>query len=285
MGSVRPPDWTAPVAQTIDQVETAVLTVLDNPPRVGAITNTNRLQVFTTTGGALGQAREIIGVVRIFRTAPGWIAAAADRMIVLYDARRSGAQRVDMSLFEVTHLIVRPDTYGLAIIQERDRIGRTTPTECWVWTRELRWPVEDLALGPEALTAVSTEDGRILVFDSAGEPFGTYTANPGEPLCCMVEAPNGSPPGLAWISLTRRARVVRGHLADGRPVWESPIPWEGWQLHRVGPRVVVTAPSGRALAYDGTGHPRSQSRAEASQGLFFVDPDGRVRRIARRGST
>lgn len=282
MGSVRSPDWTAPVAQTADQAETAVLTVLDNPPRIGVITNTNRLQVFTNTGGALGQAPEIIGVGRILRTAPGWIAAATDRMIVLYDARRNGAQRVDLSLFEVTHLIVRPDTYGLAIIQERDRIGRATPAGRWVWTRELRSPVEDLALGPEALTAVSTEDGRILVYDPAGEPFGTYTANPAESLC-LVEAPDGSPPGLAWISLARRAQVVRGHRADGRPVWESPIPWEPWQLHRVGPQVIITAPDGRALAYDGTGHPRGQGRAEASQGLFFAGPNGQVRRIARQG--
>ena len=39
----------------------------------------NRLQVFTAAGGALGQGPEIMGVGRILRTCPGWIAAATDR--------------------------------------------------------------------------------------------------------------------------------------------------------------------------------------------------------------
>jgi hypothetical protein len=281
-GSVRPPDWAVPVAQSDEQAETAVVAVLDEPPRIGVITNRNRLQVFTPKGGALGQGPQIMGVGRILRTAPGWMAAATDRMIVLYDARRNGAQRVDLSLVEVTHLSIRPDTYGLAIVQERDRLGRATPAGRWVWKRELKSPVEDQALGPDGLLAVTTDDGNLLIFDPAGEPAGSYAADPAEPLL-LVEAPEGAPAGVAWITLARRFQVLRGHRADGRPVWESPIPWEPWQLHRAGPRLVVVAPDGRALAYDGTGHPTAQSRAESAQGAFFPAPDGEAWRVVRHG--
>ncbi len=111
--------------------------MLDDPPRIGLITNTNRLQVFAAEGRALGQAPEILGVGRILRTAPGWIAAATDRQVVLYDARRNAAQRLDLSLVEITHLAIRPDTFGLAIVQERDRIGRATLAGRWVWKAEL----------------------------------------------------------------------------------------------------------------------------------------------------
>jgi hypothetical protein len=47
--------------------------------------------------------------------------------------------------------------------------------------------------------------------------------------------------------------------------------------------VVVAAPDGRALAYDGTGHQRAQSRAEAAQGVFFAGPEGEAWRVVRQG--
>jgi hypothetical protein len=282
-GGVRAPAWTAPVAQSEAQAETAVAAVLDDPPRIGVMTsNKNRLQVFTATGGALGQGPETIGVGRFLRTCPGWIAAATDRTVVLYDARRNAAQKLDISLIEITHLAIRPDSYGVAIIQERDRIGRASLAGRWVWKRELRTPVEDLALGPDGLTAITTDDGQLLIFDPAGEPAGRFAADPAEPLC-LVEAPEGAPAGVAWISLARRFQVLRGHRADGRPVWESPIPWEAWQLHRVGPRVVAVAPDGRAISYEGTGHPTSQTRSPASPGAFFPGPDGETWRVVRQG--
>jgi hypothetical protein len=182
----------------------------------------------------------------------------------------------------VTHLVARPDTYGVAIVQERDRLGRASVSGRWVWKRELKSPVEDLAVGPDALTAVTTDDGQLLIFDAAGERAGHYAADPAEPLS-LAEAPAGSPPNVVWLTLARRFQVLRGHRQDGRVVWESPIPWEAWQLHAIEGMVIVAAPDGRALAYDGTGHQRAQSRAEAAQGVFFAGPNGEAWRVVRQG--
>ena len=154
-GSLRKPDWTAEAVATEDQAETAVLTVLDDPPRIGLISATNRLRIFTAGGRDLGKAPEILGVGRIARTAPGWIAAATDRQIVLYDARRNSAQRIDLSLVEITHLAIHPDSFGLAIVQERDRLGRATPAGRWIWKRSLKSPAEDLAIGPDGVLALT----------------------------------------------------------------------------------------------------------------------------------
>jgi len=279
---MRSPAWSIPFAQTDEQAETAVLTVLADPPRIGLVTNRNRLQVFTTTGGALGQGPEMTGIGRILRTASGWIAASTDRQIVLYDARRNGAQKLDLSLVEVTHLEVRPDTYGLAIVQERDRIGRATLAGRWVWKRELRSPVEDIAIGPDARLAVTGDDGALTIYDATGEPIGSYTAASPEAMA-MVEAPPGSPADVRFITLARRSQVLRGHRHDGRVTWESPIPWEAWQMHVVGSLVIVEAPDGRALAYDGTGHQRGQTRTESAPGVFFAGEDGQVSRVVRQG--
>jgi hypothetical protein len=280
--SVRSPAWTAPIAQTDEQAETAVLAVLDDPPRVAAMTSRNRLVLFTTSGGELDTAVELAGVGRVLRTAPGWIVAATDRQIAVHDARENRSQRLDLSLVEVSHLAVRPDDYGLAIIQERDRIGRATLAGRWVWKRELRWSVEELAVGETAATAITFEDGRLQVFDAAGEPAGQYAATPPEPLA-LAAAPADSPPEVAWLTLARQSQVLRGHRRDGSVVWESPVPWVAWHLHGLERLVVVEAPDGRAIAYDGSGHARAQGRAESPPGIFFNGPRGEALRAVRQG--
>lgn len=126
---VRVPDWTAEVVAHEDQAEFAVLAVCDDPLRIGVITHQNRLEIFGDDGKRLGQAPEIDGVGRIVRTAPGWMAAATDRRIVLCDLRRNLAQRLDLSLAELTHLAILPDSFGIALVQERDRVGRATPAD------------------------------------------------------------------------------------------------------------------------------------------------------------
>ena len=231
----------------------------------------------------LGEGPEIIGVGRVLATSPGWIAASTDRMATLFDVRRNSAVRLDLMMHEMTHMAIRPDTYGLAFVQERDRVGRVTPAARWIWKRELDSSVESLAINADGLTALSLDDGRVVIFDPAGEPAGQYKAEPGEPLI-LIEAPRGSPEGIEWITLARRSQVLRGHRGDGKVAWETPVPWESWQLQRVGPRAVITAPDGRTLACDGSGNPRGLSRAEGDRGLFFPSMSGEeILRVSAQG--
>jgi hypothetical protein len=281
--SIRKPAWTLPVVTSDERAETAVLTVLDDPPRIGLFTGANRLQIFTPEGRNLGQAPEILGIGRILRTAPGWIASATDRQVVLYDARRNAATRLDASLVEVTHLAIRPDTFGLAIVQERDRVGRLTPAARWVWRKELRSPVEDVAIGPDGYSALTMDNGRLEIYDPAGEPAGGFSADPSEPLS-LIEAPESAPPRVAWLTLARRSQVIRGHDLQGRVLWQSPVAWEGWQLQRLGPLALVNAPDGRVLAYDGAGQLRAQGRAsDGAAEAFGVTPEGEPWRVTRQG--
>jgi hypothetical protein len=282
-GPMRVADWSVAVATSDEQAETAVLAVLDDPPRIGLFTSSNRLRVFHTAGRDLGRAPEITGVGRYLRTAPGWIAAATDRQVVLFDARQKTARRLDLSLYEISHLVIRPDTFGLAIIQERDRLGRATPAGRWVWKRELKSAVEDLALGPGDSLAVTGEDGQLRIFDFACQPVGGYASEPAEPLG-LIEAPEHAPNPVAWLTLARRAQVLRGHDLVGRVVWESPVPFEGWQFQRLGRLAMISAPDGRTLAFDGAGHLRAQGGpSEGSQDAFGISPRGEPWRVSRQG--
>src|SRR5205823_13502166 len=135
----------------------------------------HRLQLFNNSGQKQAQGPDMTGVGRILRTAPGWLAAATDRQIVLCDLKRNKIRRLDVSLVQLTHLAIKPDDFGLALIQERDRIGRLTTASCWVWKHELRFPVEDLAIGPRGFAAITTNGGQLQIFDPAGEPSIGFT--------------------------------------------------------------------------------------------------------------
>jgi hypothetical protein len=281
--TIRKPDWMLPVVANDDAAETAVLTVLDEPSRVAVFTSSLRLQIVATDGQNLGFAPEITGTGRILRTAPGWIAAATDRQIVLYHAVRNAAQRVDLSLVEVTHLAIRPDSYGLAVVQERDRIGRATVAGRWIWKQELKAAVEDIAIGPDGYTAVSNDAGVLSILDPAGVTVGTYQAGGVETLS-LIDAVEGAPQEVVWMTLSRTAQVLRGHDLRSKVLWESPVAWEGWQFQRLGPIATVSAPDGRVLAFDGSGHLRGQGKAaEGGKFLLAATPLGEPRRVSRQG--
>jgi hypothetical protein len=282
-GSVRVPDWEVPVVESDQEFETAVIAVQDDPPLVALFTTPHKLRLFDMTGQQLDKAPDIIGVGRLLRTAPGWLAAATDRQILLSDLRHLTHRRLDVSLVELTHLAIRPDEFGLALVQERDRIGRLTTSGRWVWKQELRSAVEELAIGPYGFVAVTNHGGQLLIFDPAGESTSRYTFDPSDPPL-LIEAPEESPPTVAWVTLTRRSQVLRGHDLRGNVLWERPLPWEGWALFRLGRYVVADAADGRALACDGSGEIRAQSASPGDPNdLFTVDPTGTPVRITRRG--
>jgi hypothetical protein len=282
-GSVRRPDWTLAAAGSDEQAETAVLAITEDPACIASFTSPHRLELYTVAGRKLGQGPDMVGVGRILRTAPGWLAAATDRQIVLYDLRRNMQRRLDLSLVELTHLAIRPDSFGLVLVQERDRIGRVTPSARWVWKRELRSPVEDLAIGPEGFAAVTTNEGQLMVFDPAGEPTVGSTFDPTDaPL--LIEAPEGSPPGIVWLALCRRQQQLSGHDLRGKVVWNRQLDWEGWSMVKLSRFAIVSSADGRALAFDGAGKVQFEGAASGSSNdVFTIDERGEPLRVSRRG--
>ncbi|WP_250847192.1 lactonase family protein [Aquisphaera insulae] len=282
-GSVRRPDWTVRAVSSDEQAETAVMAVTEDPACVAMFTSPHKLELFSTGGERLGKGPEMTGVGRILRSAPGWLAAATDRSIVLVDLRRSTQRRVDVSLVELTHLAIRPDSFGLATVQERDRVGRVTPSGRWIWKRELRSPVEDLAIGPEGFAALTTNAGELMVFDPAGEPSIGATFDPSDPPL-LIEAPEATQSGVVWITLGRRSQTLSGHDLRGKILWSRGLSWEGWSLCRAGPFGIAAAADGRVQAFDRSGTVRAEGGASGtSNDVFTIDERNVPLRIVRKG--
>jgi hypothetical protein len=282
-GSVRAADWVVPAVEMDHQAETAVIAVADGPPTIALFTTPHRLQLLSKAGQKLVQGPPMTGVGRILRMAPGWLAAATDRQVLLCDLKRNQTRLLDVSLVQLTHLAIKPDDFGLALIQERDRIGRLTPASRWVWKHELRHPVEDLAVGPQGYAAITTNGGQFQVFDPAGESSIAFTFDPSDPLL-LIEAPDGSPGEVIWMSLARRSQWLRGHALGGEVVWDRLLPFEGWSLLRLGRLALATAADGRAMTCDGAGDFQAQSGPSSdSNDTFGITADGEPIRISRQG--
>ncbi len=275
------PAWSIPLVNHDDEALTMVLIVQDDPPCIGVAGRDNRLRVFDVNAEELGQAPDILGPGRFLRCEPGWIAIATDRQISLYDTRHGKVKRLDLSMIEITHLELGLDSFGLGVIQERDRLGRASLSGRWIWKREINSPVEDAAIGPAGIFAVTTEQGKLLIYDASGEPAGSFQTDPPEPLC-LAPSPSKSSPGVCWITLARNLQVVRGHALDGSVLWESPVPWESWKFSRLGRLLVVSAPDGRAIAFDGSGEEVDRGKACEEPYQFGVAPGGGVVRVQMR---
>ena len=142
-------------------------------------TSPHRLQLFNTAGQKQGPRPDMTGVGRILRTAPGWLAAATDRQIVLCDLSAGSPQRDrrqpgpahppgDQSgrLRAGADPGARSDRQADAR-QPLDLEARAARRRSRTW-RSAR---TDIA-------AITTNGGQFLVFDPAGESDGRLHVRP-----------------------------------------------------------------------------------------------------------
>ena len=93
-GSVRRPDWTVPAVTPTSRPRRPSWPSPRIPPRSRSSPAPIAWSSTRPTGQKLGRGPDMSGVGRILRTAPGWLAAATDRQIVLYDLRRNTQRRL-----------------------------------------------------------------------------------------------------------------------------------------------------------------------------------------------
>jgi hypothetical protein len=271
---LREPTWKTPVFDSETQAETAILGLIENPARVVVFTNRRRIEVIGDGGERVHASEVMGGVGRYLDIDASLVVAATDREVLVYEIASNTSNRFYERCTQLSHLRIDSEASELVIIEERDRLSRFSLSGERRWVQTIDAPVDSLAIGANRTCAITTEDGRLIVFDGEKRVIGEFRTLPREVLSMVRLGPR-------WITLAGKAQQVRSHQLDGTVEWQSPLPTEAWRLTRLAGRVVARAAGGRLFVLDVSGRmvldsteipPESQlflNRNDAASALFW----------------
>jgi hypothetical protein len=262
---LREPTWKLPAFESDSQAETAVLALAADPIRIVVFSSRKRFDVFDEKGERLHTSDVISGVGRFLEGATGLVVAATDRELAVYDVATNTSTRFADRLVQISHLVIDPLVGEIAVVEERDRIERFDLAGRRRWLEQLHWNVESLAVGADRTSAITTDQGLLLVFDSEGRRIGEFRTRQPEPLALVRLGPQ-------WITLAGKSQLVRGHQLSGGVEWETLLPTEAWRLVRVGKRVVARAAGGRSYLLDARGQLLLDATELPHEATLFSDP-------------
>jgi hypothetical protein len=243
---LREPTWKVAAFDSESQAETAVLAMVEDPRRVILFSNRRRVEILGDAGERVHLSETMSGVGRYVEVDASLVVAATDREVLVYEIAANTSSRFYERCTQLSHLRIDSEEGELVIIEERDRLSRFDLRGGRHWVKTINSPVEGLAIGAGRTCAVTTEDGRLLVFDGDKRVVGEYSTTPREIMSVVRLGPR-------WITLAGKAQQVRCHHLDGTVEWESPIPTEAWRLGRLAGRVVARAAGGRLFVLDSQG--------------------------------
>ncbi len=271
--SMRQATWSIRIAGENETEQGYDLIVSDSPLRVGVLDPKKTLTCYFENGEEAESVPSLGGVGRLIRQRDGWIAAGNDRTLILADLARKAIHRPDLDLVQVTHFDMRPTSYGLAIVQEADRLGRATVAGRWIWRTTLPATAESLVLADDGLLAISMDNGSLAVLDPAGKQLGIWSVGDQEAvLACESAGRHGG--SCRWISYSRQERQLRGHGANTAVIWQTDIPFHGWNLLRTGQGAVVFDEKGTAMLVDDSGTILARRRPEPGRSIYGTDASG-----------
>jgi YD repeat-containing protein len=271
--SIREADWSLRIAGENDTSQGYDLCVVDTPKRVCVLDPKKTLVCYDAEGAVSESVPSLGGVGRMMIAREGWLAVANDRTLVLQDFAGGQTYRPDLDLVQITHFDMRPRSYGMAIVQEGDRLGRATAAGRWIWRVALPATAESMVLSDDGHVAMSLDNGLLNVLDPGGREIGRWSAGEQEALLAC-ESPSGGGDRFRWISLSRQEQVLRGHALDSSLIWQKEVPIRGWTLTKTGQGAVVSDDRGTALLYDARGQVVAQRRADSGRTLFGTAADG-----------
>jgi hypothetical protein len=264
---LREPNWRVIGFDDESQAETAVLGLVSNPVRVLAFSNRKRLEVYSESGEVHHKSDPLVGVGRYLDADVNVVVAATDREILQYDVAANTSVKLPERLTQISHLRLDSEAGEVVVIEDREYLNRFDMAGRRRWVHRVESPIESLALGPDRLTAVSTEDGRVLVFDGDKRAAGEFRTSPRETLQLVRLGPR-------WMSLAGKSQRIRSHRLDGSVEWEVPLPTEAWRLLRLASRVVARDAAGRSYCVDARGTLLVDSTELPPESVLFVDASG-----------
>ena len=261
---IRNPTWKVAAFDSESQAETTVLQIVEDPTRVVVFSNRRRVELFADAGERIHTSDQLTGVGRYVDSDASMVVAATDRDVLLYDVAANTSARFDQRCTQISNLRIDSEAGEIVIIEERDRLSRWDLAGNRRWVKTIDSPVEGLAIGANRHCALTTEDGRLIVFDCDKRIVGEFRTDSREMLSVVRLGPR-------WITLAGKSQQVRSHQLDGTVEWETTIPTEAWRLVRLASRVVARAASGRLYVVDARGRIELDSTELPTETLLFLN--------------
>ncbi|MBI3467202.1 MAG: hypothetical protein HY000_29670, partial [Planctomycetes bacterium] len=264
---LRTPTWKVAAFDNASQAETAVLALVEEPPRVVVFSSRRRVEVFDERASWIHTSDTTTGVGRYLESEAGMVVAVTDREGLLYDPTANSSSRWEERLVQISHVRIDGAAGEIVMIEEGDRLSRFDLRGRRRWVKNLDSLVEGVAVGPDRSSAVTTGDGGLLIFDGNGRSLGQFRTTKPEPLALARLGPR-------WITLAGRSQRIRSHQLDGTVEWEVAIPTEAWRLLRLGNRVAARAAGGRTYCLDAAGRIVLDSSEIPHEAVLFLDKSG-----------
>ena len=301
---LREPDWSAEAVRDPEKAKVAVPGVLDTPLRLILFTADRRLKVFSCAAGERGAdepANEPIHVSEplsgrggLLRIAPGYVVAATERQLLVYDARDNTSTLLPTRLAEISHLAVASDRaaaiaasfasapdrflvdfppvpgdddFKIVVVDGRDRLSLLHPGGEIIWTRQLESPLQEIATAAENALGMTTDDGWLVVYNEDGELRGRRRSYPTEPMALALQMTGEG--RFQFVTATRKSQLVRGYDYDANELWWTSVPFAPWRLVAAGSYVVVVSADGATFAVDEAGTGSLGPTNLPTDALFF----------------
>jgi hypothetical protein len=273
--SIKSPEWSIRISDALEDNLAYSLAVCEKPFRACVLDSKKVLSCFTALGDEAEKLPGLGGSGRLLKAAEGWVAAGNEQKLRLVNFTTQEVLEPDLALVQVTHFQMKPQKYGLLIIQEGDRLGRASLDGRWIWRIHLPATVESLVLSDDGYTALSLDNSQVGVMGPAGKGVGKWSA--GEREAVLLCESQSKQDGLCrWVSLARSERVLRGHSLDLRLLWQVEVPFAGWELVRSDEGVIVVANDKSAILYDDAGEILAKRRGNGCPTKFASDRDGKA---------
>lgn len=266
------PAWEVRAAGSPEEAASAVMEPLADGKKLALFTRRQTLRIFDEQGEKYFESAGVTGIGRFLRIAPKWMVAGTDQALVAYDPELNQAIQCHLPLTEVSHLQLYDALGDCLLIQSREFASRFQFPDREIWRRQIEWKVEAAAVMGDGLTAMTLDDGNMLVIDGKGKTVGQYRPKPKEALTVLSL-------GKSWVTTARQAKVLRGHDIDGRVLWTLPLPWTPWTSRKLGDFIVVSNADGHSLLVREDGSIASESQDARDNASYFLTKKGAVARV------
>ena len=282
-GFSRKPSWRLDISEVSRNIRGAIFHIQEQPFSVSGFIR-DRLYVFQirerkNTIPAVPEhpspesnrhwhrSEPIPGSGKLISGAPGIVAAATDRRVIIYTQRSNEFQLLDQAFAQISHLVCMQHPRVIVVIETGDQVSGISLYGKRLWIFHTEHNIHEVATGMQGHIGVTTDQGDLLIFSHEGNQVGNWTPRQADSL--SVAGCNDY-----FFTYQSREQVIRAHDETGQEIWSTLLPGAAWNLRYLGHFAIATTPQNQIFAVDHTGRVYECSRGLPGNATPCCSTDG-----------